>query len=155
MLPGAFRFSWSYNPRLKQFIMLGLDSNPAYRLSCPATDPTVGDSDQAFIYLTATADLPNGRFTVITAPTCLVRINWFNRWGKSWPTNVGAAYPSLLDPASPTLRPDGATDLNFQYSGAQPYLYYTRLNAYRATGNLNNRDVVRWKLSVGPATVSP
>ena len=82
-------------------------------------------------------------------------VNWFNRWGKSWPTNVGAAYPSLLDPASPTLRPDGATDLNFQYSGAQPYLYYTRLNAYRATGNLNDRDVVRWKLSVGPATVSP
>jgi hypothetical protein len=47
------------------------------------------------------------------------------------------------------------TDLNFQYSGAQPYLYYTRLNAYRAMGNLNDRDVVRWKLSVGPATVSP
>src|SRR5262249_31578468 len=69
VLPGAFRFSWSYNPGLKQFIMLGLAADPAYRLSCPAADPTVGDSDQAFVYMTAKADLPNGRFTVVTAQT--------------------------------------------------------------------------------------
>jgi len=131
VLPGAFRFSWSYNPGLKQFIMLGLAADPAYRLSCPAADPTVRDSDQAFVYMTAKADLPNGRFTVVTAQTCLVRINWFTRWGRSWPTNIGAAYPSLLDPTSPTLRPGGGTDLNFQYSGGQPYLYYTRLNEYQ------------------------
>jgi hypothetical protein len=153
VLPGAFRFSWSYNPALKQFIMLGLAADPAYRLSCPAADPTVRDSDQAFVYMTAKADLPNGRFTVVTAQTCLVRINWFTRWGRSWPTNIGAAYPSLLDPTSPTLRPGGGTDLNFQYSGGQPYLYYTRLNEFQRRGS--DRDVVRWKLSVAPTTDSP
>ena len=103
--------------------------------------------------MTARADLPNGRFTVVTAPTCLVRINWFTRWGRSWPSNIGAAYPSLLDPTSPTLRPGGGTDLNFQYSGAQPYLYYTRLNEHQRRGN--DRDVVRWKLSVAPSVDTP
>jgi hypothetical protein len=52
------------------------------------------------------------------------------------------------------LQPGGGTDLNFQYSGAQPYLYYTRLNSYKVTGNLNDRDVVRWRLTVEPATES-
>ena len=123
-----------------------------YRTSCPAANSSVRNSDEAFVYITATADLPTGHFTKITPQTCLLQINWFDRCGKSWPTKTGAAYPSLLDPASPTLQPGGGTDLNFQYSGAQPYLYYTRLNWYEATGNLDNRDVVRWKLSVGPAT---
>jgi hypothetical protein len=52
---------------------------------------------------------------------------------------------------SPTLNRGVSIDLNFQYSGAQPYLYYTKLNAYAAAGFLNDRDVVRWKLSVSRA----
>jgi hypothetical protein len=147
---GLFRFSWSFNPALGQFILIGLNSDDAYRDSCPPADPTVKNSNEAFVYATATADLPNGRFTIVTPPTCLLRINWFDRWGTKWPTKVGAAYPSLLDPTSPTLQPGGGTDLNFQYSGTQPYLYYTRLNSYDVSHNLNDRDVVRWQLSVSP-----
>ena len=155
VLKGMFRFSWSFNPALGQFILIGLNNRGAYRRqSCPAADPTVRNSDEAFVYATATADLPKGKFTMVTWPTCLLRINWFDRWGKNLPTKVGAAYPSLLDPTSPTLQPGGGTDLNFQYSGSQPYLYYTRLNSFKATGNLNDRDVVRWQLSVSTATAA-
>jgi hypothetical protein len=156
VLPGAFRFSWSYNPTLRQFIMLGLVSDPANQATCPPADPTVGQSNTAFVYMTATADLPNGQFTIVTPQTCLLRINWFDHWGRLWPNNIGSAYPSLLDPTSPTLNGEASIDLNFQYSGAQPYLYYTKLNAYAAAGFLNDRDVVRWKLSVSPAgTAAP
>jgi hypothetical protein len=151
VLPGAFRFSWSYNPMLQQFILLGLISGPVNQPTCPAADPTVGQSDTAFVYMTATADLPNGRFTIVTPQTCLLRINWLDHWGRSWPDKIGSAYPSLLDPTSPTLHGGAFIDLNFQYSGAQPYLYYTKLNAYAAAGVLNDRDVVRWKLSVSRA----
>ncbi len=154
VLPGVFRFSWSYNPKIKQFVMLGIASDSSYRTTCPAADSSVDNSDEAFIYMTATADLPAGSFTPVTKQTCLLRINWFDRWGQSWPTKTGAAYPSLLDPASPGLQPGGGTDLNFQYSGAHPYLYYTRLNSYHVTRNLNDRDVVRWRLTVEPAKES-
>jgi hypothetical protein len=101
--------------------------------------------------MTATADLPNGQFTIVTPQTCLLRINWLDRWGRSWPDKIGSAYPSLLDPMSPTLSGGASIDLNFQYSGARPYLYYTKLNAYATAGFLNDRDVVRWKLSVSRA----
>ncbi len=37
--------------------------------------------------------------------------------------------------------------LNFQYSGASPYLYYTRLNA-KGAGPGNDRDLVRVQLNV-------
>jgi hypothetical protein len=155
VLPGAFRFTWSYNPALQQFIMIGTVSDPSFGPACPAADPTVGDdADMAFVYTTATADLANGQFTVVTPQTCLLRINWLNGWGRSWPGKIGSSYPSLLDPTSPMLKPNGGTDLNFQFSGAQPYLYYTRLNSYARTGNLRDRDVVRWKLSVTPAAAA-
>ena len=136
---------------LQQFILLGLISGPANQSTCPPADPTVGQSDTAFVYMTATADLPNGQFTIVTPQTCLLRINCLDHWGRSWPDKIGSAYPSLLDPTSPTLRGGASIDLNFQYSGAQPYLYYTKLNAYAAAGFLNDRDVVRWKLSVSRA----
>jgi hypothetical protein len=148
VLPGAFRFSWSYNPTLQQFILLGLVSSPSNQPTCPPADPTVGQSDTAFVYMTATADLPNGQFTVVTRQTCLLRINWLDHWGRSWPDKIGSAYPSLLDPMSPSLNRGASIDLNFQYSGTQPYLYYTKLNAYAPARVLNDRDVVRWKLSV-------
>jgi hypothetical protein len=151
-----FRFSWSYNVSLSppQFVLVGIASNPAFgSSSCPVADPSVGDSPEAFVYMTVTADLANGQFTVVTPQSCLLRINWFDRWGMEYPKNTGDAYPSLLDPASPTLQPGSGIDLNFQYSGSQPYLYAVRLNRYDSEKNpkLYDRDVVRWKLSVNPA----
>jgi hypothetical protein len=71
VLPGAFRFSWSYNPMIQQFILLGLVSGSVNQSTCPPADPTVGQSDTAFVYMTATADLPNGQFTIVTPkPVC-------------------------------------------------------------------------------------
>jgi hypothetical protein len=107
------------------------------------------------VFLTATANLANAQFTVVTPETCLLRINWFSQWGLN-STNTGAAYPSLLDPASPTLQPSGGVDLNFQFSGAQPYLYAVRLNPWNETTNpyLYDRDVVRWPLAVSAASQS-
>ena len=94
-----------------------------------------------------TPDKPN---VTLEPPSDLGRVSGFMNIRVA---NIGAAYPSLLDPTSPTLRPGGGTDLNFQYSGAQPYLYYTRLNEFQRRGS--DRDVVRWKLSVAPSTESP
>jgi hypothetical protein len=150
-----FRFSWNYNVSLSppQFVLIGIASDQGFaHSSCPAADPSVGDSPEAFVYMTVTADLANGKFTMVTPQTCLLRINWFDRWGTSYPKNTGEAYPSLLDPSSPTLQPGGGIDLNFQYSGSQPYLYSVRLNRYdsRTNPNLYDRDVVRWRLSVSP-----
>ena len=51
-------------------------------------------------------------------------------------------YPFLLIWGRPAL-PDRALGI----------VAYTRLNAYEARGN--DRDVVRWRLSVTPATASP
>jgi hypothetical protein len=157
-LSSRFRFSWSYNVSLSppQFILIGLETSNSHVVtpSCPAANSSVAaDSQEAFVYTTVTADLANGEFTVVMPETCLLRINWFDQSGPNDPTNTGEAYPSLLDPASPTLQPRGGVDLNFQYSGSQPYLYAVRLNPYNKKTNPNyyDRDVVRWQLSVSPA----
>jgi hypothetical protein len=139
-----------------QFILIGIDSNQDFVNSpCPAANPSVGDSPEAIVYTTVTADLAKGKFTVETPETCLMRINWFDRWGPNDPKseNTGEAYPSLLDPTSPTLQPSGGADLNFQYSGSQPFLYAVRLNPYNDKTNpyCFDRDIVRWELSVSPA----
>ena len=97
---------------LQQFILLGLISGSVNQPTCPPADPTVGQSDTAFVYMTATADLPNGQFTIVTPQTCLLRINWLDRWGRSWPDKIGSAYPSLLDPMSPILSGGASIDRN-------------------------------------------
>jgi len=68
---------------------------------------------------------------------------------------TGEAYPSLLDPASPEIvacpiANGTPCDLNFQYSGAHPYLYFTLLHPWQNAPHRTNRDVVRQALTVRP-----
>jgi hypothetical protein len=152
-LPAAFRFTWSDDVGLSpaQLVLIGIDNNAEITSSCQvAADSSAKGSREAFVYMSATADLANGQITVVTPETCLLSINWLDQWGQKFPANTGDAYPSLLDPKSPTLQPGGGVDLNFQFSGLQPYLYAVRLNSYNFQDNqhLYNRDVVRWPLSV-------
>ncbi len=51
---------------------------------------------------------------------------------------VGQTYPSIIDPQS--------AGLNFEYSGSNPYLYFTRFNP--KAGNWHNRDLIRVPLQV-------
>ena len=139
-----FRFSWSFNTILNQFILLGLDSVGNVNTGdCPLAEGT-GTPDTAIVYMTVTMD-GGGLLVPATQETCLLQVNGIAAWQQQQGM-TGAAYPSLLDPQSPELV---SIDLNFQFSGATPFLYYTRLNP-KGPGNLEgeDRDLVRVPLSV-------
>jgi len=151
VLDGAFRFSWSFNTVLNQYVIIGQDllANVS-TVGCPyAPGALPQTADEAFVYMTATLDEETGRLSTMTKETCLLQINSFANWQTM--TNQplsGQAYPSLLDPTSPQLRPG---DRNFQYSGAQPYLYFTQLNPL-GMGNYHGSDrgILRMPLAVSP-----
>lgn len=52
----------------------------------------------------------------------------------------GQTYPSILDPTS--------AGLNFEYSSAHPYLYFTRFNPKEKEGTWHNRDLIRVPIEV-------
>jgi hypothetical protein len=139
ILNGMYRFSWSYNTVLRQFIVLGIDTNVG------------GTGAEAIVYTTGKFDAA-GRFIQTSGEQVLRTIDWIDRWSAD-PAVTGEAYPSLLDPTSPLIVADEAPnrtpgDLNFQYSGAHPYLYVTRLNPWQNSPHHTDRDVVRQPLLV-------
>jgi hypothetical protein len=144
VVSGMYRFSWSFNVVLGQFILIGIDQK-------------FGQSDrkpQAIVYTTARLN-PDGEFIQTSGEHMLREINWLDRWRVN-PSITAEAYPSLLDPASPEIgrrlsssSPSlaGTPDLNFQYSGAHPYLYFVMLYP-RSLGDGTRRDIVRQRLTV-------
>ncbi|MCW8450782.1 hypothetical protein [Legionella quinlivanii] len=142
VLPNYYRFSWTYNSVLQKFIIIGLDTN--YSQS--------GQSIEAFVYTLANLDPNTGILTSATNTGSLFKeyflrqITWLDQWQTAG--NVfGQAYPGMLDPDSPNFN----GDRNFQYSGANPYLYYTSL--FPAQENHGrDRDVVRQQLIVENCT---
>jgi hypothetical protein len=153
VLGAPFRFSWSYStvgpPQTVLIIGQDLLSSGISTMGCPyAQGASAETADAAFVYATAQLDAASGVLTTTSAETCLLQINSMANWQAN-PTRTGHAYPSLLDPASPTL---GSGDRNFQFSGPSPFLYFTRLNPGAAGSPNNNRDLVRVPLNVSPAT---
>jgi hypothetical protein len=149
-LPSPFRFSWSINVQPDgptTFILIGQQALPTADPSCPFAPGAEGTADEAFVYMVLSFDT----LAVLQPATCLLQINSMAKWKGSWTSKTplaGQAYPSLLDPASPGIAPG---DLNYQYSGQSPFLYYTRLNpAGPNTNNKdgNDRDLVRVPLNV-------
>jgi hypothetical protein len=143
VLNGMYRFSWSYNTVLHDFIVLGVDTHFG------------GAATEAFVYTTVHLD-PDGHPTQTSGEQFLRTIDWIDRWSAD-PTVTGAAYPSLLDPNSPGIVADHVPnhtpgDLNFQYSGAHPYLYFTLLHPWENSPHHTDRDVVRQALIVRPAS---
>jgi hypothetical protein len=133
VLNGMYRFSWSYNTVLDAFIVMGIDTK-------------FGPQQiEAFVYTTVVLG-EDGRLVQTSGEHFLREINWFDRWSSDT-SLTGEAYPSLLDPTSPEI---SRGDFSFQYSGAHPYLYYTLLHPIGASGDHNNRDVVRQQLVVTP-----
>lgn len=55
----------------------------------------------------------------------------------------GQTYPSIIDPESPGM--------NFEYTGAHPYLYFTRFNPKQKGETWHNRDLIRVPLQVSCA----
>jgi hypothetical protein len=163
VLNGIYRFSWSYNSGLGQFIVLGIDTKYG------------PNQIEAFVYTTVRL-APGGRLIETSGEHLLREINWLDRWSAN-PSLTGEAYPSLLDPRSPDIarrvhRPmseiamhalppeednslwhrdgDGPADFSFEYSGVHPYVYFTLLHPIGPSNDHNNRDVVRQELEVGP-----
>ena len=151
VLGTQFRFSWSRNQVLHQFVILGQDQlssmgkNHITTAGCELA-PKVSSStaDAAIVYVTAKLDR-NGHLAIATGETCLLLINSIANWQQNKGV-TGQSYPSLLDPMSPEIKPG---DRNYQYSGARPYLYFTQLNP-RTAANPDglDRDLVRIPLSV-------
>jgi hypothetical protein len=153
-IDAPFRFSWSYNTVLNQLILIGQDTILAMTgrgisvTGCPIAPNVTNTPDSAFVYMTATID-GMGQLTPGQAETCLLQINSVGNW-QSTKSITGQAYPSLLDPRSPQIVPG---EINFQFSGSQPWLYFTQLNPYSNTNrNGYDRDVVRLPLSVTVST---
>jgi len=150
VLGEPFRFSWSLNTVLNQLIIIGQDMTAGLKANgvnldnCPyAPGVSATTTDSAFVYRTATLS-STGQLQLAQAETCLLQTLSINTWAGN-KTLTGQAYPSLLDPLSPTLAPG---DRNFQHSGQLPFLYFTQLNP---TGNPGyDRDVVRMPLLVTP-----
>lgn len=151
VLPNLYRFSWSYNTVLHRFIIIGVDTH--YKM------PNAG-ATQAFVYTLASLDATSGQLAPLMNASGAVQeyflkqINWTRTWQQD-KSKAGEAYPSLLDPASPILKdpliPNPTPgDRNYQYSGVNPYLYYTRFNPVDPVVNPQgrNRDVVREQLIV-------
>ena len=159
VLAAPFRFSWSYNTVLNQLSVIGreqlivigqdllttMQQNGVSVAGCPYAPGVSATADAAFVYMTVTLDEATGQLFKAAPETCLLQINSIANWQANQPL-TGQAYPSLLDPASPQL---AHGDRNFQFSGAQPYLYFTQLNPV-GTGNPHgyDRDLVRLPLSV-------
>ena len=112
-----FRFSWTYNTVIHQYLAIGIA-------------PNFHGQGQTIVYSTS-PDMLHW-----APPRALLQISWMN----SNPNQTGIGYPSLLDPSS--------AGRNFVYSGAHPYLYYTRFNPRSPEFNRRNRDLVRVPLAV-------
>jgi hypothetical protein len=154
MLDAPFRFSWSFNTVLNQYVIIGQDTLTTMAKKNVSTDgcpyapgALPQTADEAFVYMTAALDGETGQLSMVMPETCLLQINSVAAW-QNMNNQIlsGQAYPSLLDPTSPQLR---RGDRNFQYSGAQPYLYFTQLNPL-GMGNYhgNDRGILRVPLAV-------
>jgi len=158
VLPAPFRFSWSFNGLAGNVVVLGQDTLANLRAKnvstagCPyAPGASASTADAAFVYIVPSKlpiQSPGGQALPRLeqdTETCLLQINSINVAN----TETRHAYPSLLDPASPQLAPG---DVNFQYSGYLPYLYFTQMNPV-GPGNLKgwDRDLVRIAVQVFPS----
>ncbi len=123
---GFFCSGWTYNNVLHKYLAI-------CRSNHFQTDQ---GAVEAFVYSTS-ADMLHW-----SKPEFLKRINWQGTFRAS-AMNSGVTaqtYPSILDPTS--------TGRNFEFSGASPYLYYTRFNPKERHAPWQNRDLVRVPLSV-------
>jgi len=125
--PGMYRFSLTYNTVFHAYMALGIA--PHWRLSN-------GQTSQAIVFALS-EDLIHW-----SRPYLIKAIQWMDSWKASTVANpvTGVAYPTLLDPTSPGM--------NFEITGQNPYLYYTRFAPKSRQFGGAHRDLVREPLLV-------
>jgi hypothetical protein len=121
-LSGSLNESVIYNTVLGRYIMIGYSHHPT------ATDPTWG------FYYSLSDDLVNW-----TQRELLLQLPGENAVENS-ATDTFYAYPSLIDPDSPSM--------NFETSDENAYLYLTRFN----NGVTLDRDLIRFPVELVPVT---
>jgi hypothetical protein len=119
-LSGSLNESVTYNTALGRYIMIGYSYHPV------AVDPTWG------YYYSLSDDLVHW-----TRRKLLLELPGENAVDNS-ATDTFYAYPSLMDPDSPSM--------NFQTSDENAYLYVTRFN----NGVTLDRDLIRFPVQIAP-----
>jgi hypothetical protein len=119
-LSGSLNESVTYNTALGRYIMIGYSYHPI------AADPTWG------YYYSLSDDLVHW-----TRRKLLLELPGENAVDNS-ATDTFYAYPSLMDPDSPSM--------NFQTSDENAYLYVTRFN----NGVTLDRDLIRFPVQIAP-----
>ena len=157
VLPAPFRSSWSFNGLSGNVVVLGQDTlanlqaKKVSTAGCPyAPGASASTADAAFVYMVPSKlpiPAPGGQaLPRLEQDTerCLLQINSINVASSQ----IRHAYPSLLDPASAQFAPG---DVNFQYSGYLPYLYFTQMNPVGPANPKGwDRDLVRIAVQVFP-----
>lgn len=134
ILKNAYCTSWSFNTVLHRYVLIC--NKFAEELPNKAID-------SAFVYM-----LSNG--TNPTDPTSWDQHAYFLMTAQlqQYP---GKAYPSLIDPTGTTDGAGHGDGHNFEYSGANPYLYYVQFYNFNTW---QKRDLKRVKLFASCGTAS-
>ena len=149
VLPGLFRFGLSFNSVINQYIALGLDT------AFPTPD---GKTISTIVYAISQGSLtswdtgPNQHgYCIQDQQGACIQINWMKP--SSNPAVYSMGYPTLIDANSPSISSGygytaGSPDINFQFTGASPYLYYVMSYPQDKNYGMRHRDLMRLPLSV-------
>lgn len=149
VLPSFFRFGWSFNTVINQYIAIGLDTE------YPTAD---GKTVSTVVYAISQGSLmqwdtgPNQHgYCVVDQNGQCIQMNWMKPSDN--PAVYSMGYPTMLDSLSPSLSSNYGyssdnLDRNFQFTGATPYLYYVSYFPPDQTFGGHHRDLMRLPLVV-------
>ena len=149
VLPSEFRFGLSYNSVLQQYIAIGLGS-----ISSAAN----GQTSATLLYAVSKGSLSEWDLGPSKQGYCIkdkqgncIKIVWMRP--SPSPEVYGVGYPTLIDPNSPAISlgygyTENASDINFQFTGATPYLYYVTSYPKDKKYGMRHRDLMRIPLLV-------
>ena len=149
ILPSLFRFGWSFNTVINQYIAIGLDTQ------YPTAD---GRTISTIVYAISQGSFmqwdtgPNQHgYCIVDQNNQCIQVTWMQP--SQDPAVYSMGYPTMLDSMSPELSANYGyssdnLDRNFQFTGATPYLYYVTYFPRDSSNGGRNRDLMRLPLIV-------